>query len=154
MKQFRVLMLFVLALAAARADVLRLRDGTVLVGNYVGGTQTEVWFQRSPAGAEAFPLFAVESLKFGGVLGFAPGSYQPGNARRSDPAVALRIHLVRSIRLTSQSNTGPAYRMPVLIRSFNGNGTPSRVQFLHIGIDPPSKPGHHIWDHLVPIGLT
>ena len=154
MKQFRVLMLFVLTLAAARADVLRLRDGSVLVGNYVGGTQTEVWFQRSPAGAEAFPLFAVESLKFGGVLGFAP-SYQPGNAWRSDHAVTLRIHLVRSIRLTSQSKTGPAYRMPVLFRSFNRNGTPSSVQILHFGIDSPSKPReHHFWEHLVPIGLT
>jgi hypothetical protein len=53
----------------AHADTLRLRDGTVIVGSYVGGSQTEIWFQRSPAGAEAFPLFAVEGLRFGTLMG-------------------------------------------------------------------------------------
>jgi hypothetical protein len=53
----------------AQADTLRLRDGTVIFGNYVGGSQTEIWFQRSPAGAEAFPLFAVESVRFGNLIG-------------------------------------------------------------------------------------
>jgi hypothetical protein len=57
------------AVSFAQADTLRLRDGMVIVGTYVGGTQTEIWFQRSPAGAEPFPLFAVESVRFGTLLG-------------------------------------------------------------------------------------
>lgn len=112
MKQFRVLMLLVLTLAAARADVLRLRDGSVLTGNYVGGTQTEIWFQRSPAGAEVFPLFAVESLKFGGALGIAP------------QAAALKIRLVRPVRLTVPGQTSQPYRMPVMFRSFSPERPP------------------------------
>src|SRR5690349_5314744 len=53
----------------AHADTLRLRDGTVMVGTYVGGTQTEIWFQRNPSGAEAFPLYVVESVRFGNLIG-------------------------------------------------------------------------------------
>lgn len=133
MKQFRVLMLVALALAAARADVLRLRDGSVLNGSYVGGTQTEVWFQRGPAGAEAFPLFAVESLKFGGAFGIAPGSYQPGKAWRPDRAAALSIHLVRSVRRMGQSKTGLAYRMPILFRRFTREAPPNLATVFFTG---------------------
>jgi hypothetical protein len=68
------LCLAALAAAAAQADELHLRDGTMMVGNYIGGSQKEVWFQRTPAGAEVFPLFLVESVKFNTVPNVVPGS--------------------------------------------------------------------------------
>jgi hypothetical protein len=69
MSFLKIAVVLTFAVSLAQADSLRLRDGTIIIGNYVGGTQTEVWFQRSPAGAEPFPLFAVESLRFGPLLG-------------------------------------------------------------------------------------
>jgi len=70
----RILCLAALAAAATQADELHLRDGTMMVGNYIGGSQKEVWFQRTPAGAEVFPLFLVESVKFNTVPNVVPGS--------------------------------------------------------------------------------
>jgi hypothetical protein len=61
----RSLILLLGVVVAARADVIRLRDGTSLVGRYVGGTRTEIWFQSNPQGAQAYPLFLVDSVKFG-----------------------------------------------------------------------------------------
>ena len=50
----------------ARADVLRLRNGTEFTGHYIGGTKTEIWFQRDgmvPT-TEVIPTSLVEGLKF------------------------------------------------------------------------------------------
>jgi hypothetical protein len=69
-----ILCLAALAASAVSADELHLRDGTVIVGSYIGGSQKEVWFQRTPAGAEVFPLFTVESLRFNSVPNLAPGA--------------------------------------------------------------------------------
>src|SRR5580658_8900185 len=74
MKWTRVLCLAAMAAAFAEADELHLRDGTVIVGNYVGGGQKDVWFQRTPAGPEIFPLYEVESLKFNTVPSVFPSS--------------------------------------------------------------------------------
>jgi len=74
MKWTLILCLAAMAAAFAQADELHLRDGTVMVGNYVGGGQKDVWFQRTPAGPEIFPLYEVESLKFNTVPGVFPSS--------------------------------------------------------------------------------
>ncbi|MGH8101280.1 MAG: hypothetical protein ACREIW_08275, partial [Chthoniobacterales bacterium] len=75
-----------------RADSLRLRDGTIIIGNYVGGTQTEIWFQRSPAGAEAFPLFAIESVRFGNLIGSAaPRLPEPSVLKSTRVKVARKL---------------------------------------------------------------
>ncbi|HEY4359322.1 MAG TPA: hypothetical protein VGN17_00035 [Bryobacteraceae bacterium] len=69
-----------------QADTLRLRDGTVITGNYVGGSQNEIWFQRGPAGAEAFPLFMVESVRFGNLIGSsAPNLPKPTASKARMP---------------------------------------------------------------------
>ena len=50
----------------AKADVLRLRNGTEFAGRYIGGTKTEIWFQRDgmvPT-MEVIPTSLVEGLKF------------------------------------------------------------------------------------------
>ena len=67
----RIAVLLCFLASFVHADTLRLRDGTVILGNYVGGSQTEIWFPRGPAGAGAFPLFIVESLRFGNLIGSA-----------------------------------------------------------------------------------
>lgn len=55
--------------AAAKADILRLRDGRMFTGNFLGATQTEIWFQQDTPGtilgAEGYPVTEVESLTFG-----------------------------------------------------------------------------------------
>jgi hypothetical protein len=54
---------------ASRADVLKLRDGRTLSGQFLGATRAEIWFQRDMPGEvmgkEAFPILQVESLSFG-----------------------------------------------------------------------------------------
>ena len=82
MKRMWMLYLILLAPAAANADELRLRDGVTISGNYLGGTQKEMWFQRSTGGTEMIPLFLVESLKFDGVLGPIPSAkHRPAEAK-------------------------------------------------------------------------
>jgi hypothetical protein len=50
----------------AHADVLRLRNGTEFVGHYIGGTNTQIWFQRDGmvSTTEVIPTSLVEALKF------------------------------------------------------------------------------------------
>jgi|SRR5579864_4195047 len=61
----------------ARGDVLRLRNGTEFVGRYIGGTKTEIWFERDgmvPT-TEVIPTSLVEGLKF------EPGAGSPAAAQ-------------------------------------------------------------------------
>jgi hypothetical protein len=80
MKWGRFLFLLAACAAVAQADELRLRDGTVILGTYVGGTQKEVYFQHTPAGSDMYPLFMVESLKFNPTPTLTPGAalHAPG----------------------------------------------------------------------------
>jgi hypothetical protein len=72
MKWTRVLCLAAVMTPAVSADELHLRDGTVIVGSYVGGSQKEIWFQKAPSAPEVYPLFLVESLKFNFIPALAP----------------------------------------------------------------------------------
>jgi len=74
MKWGRFLFLLAACAAVAQADELRLRDGTVILGSYVGGTQKEVYFQHTPAGSDMYPLFMVESLKFNSTPTLTPSA--------------------------------------------------------------------------------
>ena len=70
MKSLLTLMLAgMVFVAAAKADVLRLRDGRMFTGHFLGATQTEIWFQQDMPGAipgtEGYPVADVESLTFG-----------------------------------------------------------------------------------------
>ena len=65
--------------ALAQADTLRLRNGTEFTGHYIGGTNTEIWFQRDgmvPT-TEVIPTSLVEALKF------EPGTGGPAAAQVS-----------------------------------------------------------------------
>ena len=77
-----VLKVALLAVVAVglKADVLQLKDGSIFNGRYLGGTQSEVWFQRQGVGAaDSIPTSMVEALKFGPVPGNMPipGSIEP-----------------------------------------------------------------------------
>jgi hypothetical protein len=64
----RLLFLLLLCAMVARADSLRLHDGTELVGRYLGGTQTQIWFERQGSlvtTPDVIPTALVEALKFG-----------------------------------------------------------------------------------------
>lgn len=62
--------------AIASGDTLRLRNGTEFTGHYIGGTKTEIWFQRDGmvSTTEVIPTTLVEGLKF------EPGSVGPASA--------------------------------------------------------------------------
>jgi hypothetical protein len=86
MKWGRFLFLLAACAIVAQADELRLRDGTVILGAYVGGTQKEVYFQHTPAGSDMYPLFMVESLKFNTTPTLTPGAMLHDSGRGSKQA--------------------------------------------------------------------
>ncbi len=65
---FKLLLIGLFALSA-RADILRLRDGRMFTGLFLGATRTEIWFQHDTPGdfigTGAYPVEQVESLTFG-----------------------------------------------------------------------------------------
>ena len=83
----RSIVLLSLPLAAAYGDELRLRDGKVISGYYVGGNQKELWFQSNGVGADVYPTMVVQSLQFGGLTGML-GYSKPPEAARPVPAQA------------------------------------------------------------------
>jgi len=71
MKSILKLFLVGLVCLTARADILRLRDGRLFTGNFLGATRTEIWFQPDTPGeligAAAYTVAQVESVTFGPV---------------------------------------------------------------------------------------
>jgi hypothetical protein len=69
MKVVVPLVLLALSCVGASADVLKLRDGRAIPGQFLGATRTEIWFQRDVPGevinTMAYPIVHVESLTFG-----------------------------------------------------------------------------------------
>ena len=59
---------FVLASLASGADTLKLRDGRVLSGQFVGATRSEVWFQADNqsefSGVLTFPVAQIATVAF------------------------------------------------------------------------------------------
>jgi hypothetical protein len=92
MKLILKLSLVGLVCLTARADILRLRDGRLFTGNFLGATRTEIWFQPDTPGeiigAAAYPVAQVESVTFGPVPSQSPASREnvtlPANPRDRD----------------------------------------------------------------------
>lgn len=74
MKWGRSVFLLAVTVMAVQADELHLRDGTVIIGAYVGGTTKEIYFQHTPAGSDMYPVFLVESVKFNPAPSLTPGA--------------------------------------------------------------------------------
>ena len=102
MKWGRSLFLFAFAASMLCADELHLRDGTVILGAYVGGTQKEVYFQHTPAGSDMYPLFMVESVKFNTVPSLTPGAWLP--APRQTPHVEPAVLRQQPASMREQLN--------------------------------------------------
>ena len=78
--KYNLLFSFLLFSCLAHADMLRLRNGIEFTGHYVGGTKTEIWFEREGmvSTMEIIPTSVVEALKFEpGSGGPAAGSSAP-----------------------------------------------------------------------------
>jgi hypothetical protein len=73
-----------IGLPMAKADILRLRDGRMFTGEFLGATKDQIWFQAdSPVnmiGPTAYAVVQVESLTFG------PAQKQSNTAHAMDPA--------------------------------------------------------------------
>lgn len=69
MKTLVLVLISLIGLSSAKADILRLRDGRMFTGEFLGATKDQIWFQPdSPAGlttAMAYSTTEVESLTFG-----------------------------------------------------------------------------------------
>lgn len=85
MKWERCVFLLAAVAMVAQADELHLRDGTVIVGAYAGGTQKEIYFQHTPAGSDMYPLFLVESVKFNSIPSLTPGASLNNPPSKSAP---------------------------------------------------------------------
>ena len=85
MKFFTLVVLVFCLSGFVRGDVLRLRNGTEFTGRYIGGTKTEIWFEREGmvSTTEVIPTSLVEGLKF------EPGAVSPAAARVSPPKTWL-----------------------------------------------------------------
>lgn len=95
MKLFTLSMLVFCVSGFARGDVLRLRDGTEFVGHYIGGTTTEIWFQRDGmvSTTQVIPTSLVEGLKF------EPGGVSPASAQV--PAAKSWLAYFRTVLATA-----------------------------------------------------
>lgn len=93
MKSILKLFLVGLVCLSARADILRLRDGRMITGNFLGATRTEIWFQRDTPGdlmgTTAYPVEQVESLTFGPVARQSSAEPPPPVAHPAEPSVKL-----------------------------------------------------------------
>jgi hypothetical protein len=81
MKFFTLSVLVCCLSGLVRGDVLRLRSGIEFTGHYIGGTTTEIWFQRDGmvSTTEVIPTSLVEGLKF------EPGAVNPAAAAQVSP---------------------------------------------------------------------
>ena len=79
MKFFMFSVLICCVSGFVKGDVLKLRNGTEFTGHYIGGTTTEIWFQRDGMvpRTEVIPTSLVEGLKF------EPGGVGPAAAQVS-----------------------------------------------------------------------
>lgn len=79
--KYPLLLSFLVFSCLAQADMLRLRNGIEFTGHYVGGTKTEIWFEREGMvnTLEIVPTSLVEALKF------EPG---PGSPAAATPPAA------------------------------------------------------------------
>ena len=82
--KYTLLLFFLVWTGLAQADMLRLRNGIEFTGHYIGGTKSEIWFERQGMvnTTEIIPTSMVEALKF-----------EPGEA---NPAAAMQVPVAKS----------------------------------------------------------
>jgi hypothetical protein len=101
MKFFTLVVLVCCVSGFVRGDVLRLRNGTEFTGHYIGGTKTEIWFERDGMvnTTEVIPTSLVEGLRF------EPGSVSPAAAQvppaKSQPLAQTWLGYLRTVLATA-----------------------------------------------------
>jgi hypothetical protein len=79
-----LLLVGLIGLPAAKADILRLRDGRMFTGEFLGATKDQIWFQADSTvnliGPTAYAVAQVESVTFG------PVAKQSGAAKPVSPS--------------------------------------------------------------------
>ncbi|HLH39050.1 MAG TPA: hypothetical protein VKX39_07870 [Bryobacteraceae bacterium] len=89
MKSIRTLFFLGMVCITLRADILRLRDGRMITGQFMGATQTEIWFKAETPGeafgAAAYRVEEVESLTFGPAPGSVASNHEAPATLRSLP---------------------------------------------------------------------
>jgi hypothetical protein len=69
MKSILKMLLIGMVCVTLRADILRLRDGRMITGQFLGATRSEIWFKcdtpGNVLGTTAYPVEEVESVTFG-----------------------------------------------------------------------------------------
>src|ERR1700730_4116898 len=96
MKFFTLGILMCGLMGFARGDVLRLRNGTEFTGHYIGGTKTEIWFEREGmvSTTEVIPTSLVEGLKF------EPGAGSPAAAQAPATKTETWLTYLRTVLAT------------------------------------------------------
>lgn len=93
MKSILKMLLIGMVCVTLRADILRLRDGRMITGQFLGATRSEIWFKCDAPGdvlgATAYPVEQVESVTFG------PAPKQ-SKAERGVKKVPAPVHSSRS----------------------------------------------------------
>jgi len=96
MKFFTLSVLFCCLSGFVNGDVLRLRNGTEFTGRYIGGTKTEIWFEREGmvSTTEVIPTSLVEGLKF------EPGAGSPAAAQARATKTETWMAYLRTVLAT------------------------------------------------------
>ena len=102
--------LLVLAVSAARADTLRLRDGRAIEGDFVDGSPRQVRFMGKDGVLKVYSITEIRSIVFGEAP--APTAGRPAARRRS--SVVLRPSPPTQPRRPSASAT-PSWRTAVSV---------------------------------------
>ena len=96
----RYFLLLSLSIGSMYADGLLLRDGRMIVGQYIGGNQTEVWFHVMGNPPNEISTFAVRDVE---TLGFTP---KLAAEQKTDVGKA-QLETVRSDK-NQRSSKGPS----------------------------------------------
>lgn len=101
------ILLFLVGLAgvpSAKADILRLRDGRMFTGEFLGATKDQIWFQADSSvniiGPTAYAVIQVESLTFGPAPRQSDAGRRSCNANCRNPLDAILVALARESQKT------------------------------------------------------
>lgn len=115
MKTLLLVLVGMIGLASAKADILRLRDGRMFTGEFLGATRDQIWFQSdSPAGlsaAVAYSTVEVESLTFGPV---------PKQSETAAPAPPARVPSKKAGECYTRGSRESQKTDPPPAQSFSG----------------------------------
>ncbi len=93
-------------LPVAKADILRLRDGRMLTGEFLGATKEQIWFQTDAAvnliGPTVYSVAQVESVTFGPAEKQSNAMILPKDSRN-----AVDVILVTLARESQKANRSP-----------------------------------------------